>query len=121
MVRAYAFFFSFTITYITLVTFPTAPHTEINAKGDIVYTEVVRESVRKLEAYVEQMASGDSTPNVSMQKIEDDVLKLWNVQELYTLFDQLLRDPESSDVRVTTVRSLGVLARYISSEDKREA
>lgn len=87
-----------------------------------MYTEVVRENIRKLEAYVEQMpvASGDSTPNVSMQKIEDDVLKLWNVQELYTLFDQLLRDPESLDVRITTVRSLGVLARYISSEDKRE-
>lgn len=43
-----------------------------------------------------------------------------HVQELYTLFDQLLRDPESSDVRVTTVRSLVVLAQYISSEDKRE-
>ena len=43
-----------------------------------------------------------------------------HVQELYQLFDRLLQDPESSDVRVTTVRSLGVLAQYISSEDKRE-
>lgn len=43
-----------------------------------------------------------------------------HVQDLYTLFDQLLRDPESSNVRVTTVRSLVVLAQYISSEDKRE-
>ena len=43
-----------------------------------------------------------------------------HVQELYNLFSRLLQDPESSDVRVTTVRSLGVLAQYISSEDKRE-
>jgi fatty acid synthase subunit beta len=34
------------------VTFPTAPHTEVSAKGDIVYSEVVRENVRKLEQYV---------------------------------------------------------------------
>lgn len=43
-----------------------------------------------------------------------------HVQELYNLFSRLLHDPESSDVRVTTVRSLGVLAQYISAEDKRE-
>ncbi|EIW84299.1 fatty acid synthase [Coniophora puteana RWD-64-598 SS2] len=61
------------------VTFPTAPHTEVTEKGDIVYTEVVRENVRKLEAYVEEMASGDMTPAVNMQKIQDDVMKLWTV------------------------------------------
>lgn len=63
-----------------VVTFPTAPHTEVTDKGDIVYSEVVRENVRKLEAYVEEMASGDtvSTP-VNIQKVQDDVLKLWTV------------------------------------------
>lgn len=40
------------------VTFPTAPHTEVSAKGDITYSEVVRTNVRKLEAYVAEMASG---------------------------------------------------------------
>jgi fatty acid synthase subunit alpha len=66
--------------YSDLVTFSTAPHTEVNSKGDIVYTEVVHESVRKLEAYVEEMASGDTIPsNVNIQKVQDDVLKLWNV------------------------------------------
>ncbi|CAL1716945.1 unnamed protein product [Somion occarium] len=62
------------------VTFPTAPHTEITAQGEIKYSEIVRENVRKLEAYVEEMASGDtiSTPT-NIQKIQDDVLKLWNV------------------------------------------
>ncbi|KAI0950742.1 hypothetical protein AcW1_007973 [Taiwanofungus camphoratus] len=62
------------------VTFPTAPHTEVTAKGDIVYSEVVRENVRKLEAYVEEMASGDTISSpTNIQKIQDDVLKLWNV------------------------------------------
>lgn len=62
------------------VTFPTAPKTEVTAKGDIVYSEVIRENVRKLEAYVEEMASGDTiTAPTNIQKIQDDVLKLWNV------------------------------------------
>lgn len=62
------------------MTFPTAPHTEVTAKGDIVYSEVVRENVRKLEAYVEEMASGDTvSAPVNIQKVQDDVLKLWTV------------------------------------------
>ncbi|KAF7312560.1 Fatty acid synthase subunit alpha [Mycena indigotica] len=62
------------------VTFPTAPHTEVTAKGDIVYSEVVRENVRKLEAYVEEMASGDAVSGaVNVNKIQEDVLKLWTV------------------------------------------
>lgn len=45
-----------------------------------MYSEVVREGVRKLEAYVEEMASGDNIPgSVNLQKIQDDVVKLWNV------------------------------------------
>ncbi|KAJ6624064.1 fatty acid synthase [Mycena sp. CBHHK59/15] len=62
------------------VTFPTAPHTEVTSKGDIVYSEVVRENVRKLEAYVEEMASGDTVSGaVNINKVQDDVLKLWTV------------------------------------------
>ncbi|EPQ52677.1 hypothetical protein GLOTRDRAFT_112049 [Gloeophyllum trabeum ATCC 11539] len=62
------------------VTFPTAPHTEVTDKGDIVYKEVVRENVRKLEAYVEEMASGDTIAgSLNIQKVQDDVLRLWNV------------------------------------------
>ncbi|KAJ7769033.1 fatty acid synthase, partial [Mycena olivaceomarginata] len=62
------------------VTFPTAPHTEVTAKGDIIYSEVVRENVRKLEAYVEEMASGDTVSGaVNINKVQEDVLKLWTV------------------------------------------
>ena len=42
--------------------------------------EVVRENVRKLEAYVEEMASGDTVSGaVNIQNVQDDVLKLWSV------------------------------------------
>ncbi|KAF9508762.1 hypothetical protein BS47DRAFT_1365687 [Hydnum rufescens UP504] len=62
------------------VTFPTAPRTEVTPAGNIVYMEVVRENVRKLEAYVKEMAMGGATPGVvNIQKVQDDILKLWNV------------------------------------------
>jgi hypothetical protein len=62
------------------VTFPTAPHTEVTAKGDIIYSEVVRENIWKLEAYVEEMASSDTVSgSVNTQKVQDGVLKLWMV------------------------------------------
>ncbi|KAK7463431.1 fatty acid synthase alpha subunit Lsd1 [Stygiomarasmius scandens] len=62
------------------VTFPTAPHTEVTSKGDIVYTEVIRENVRKLEAYVEEMASSEPVSGqVNIEKVQDDVLKLWTI------------------------------------------
>jgi fatty acid synthase subunit alpha, fungi type len=43
---------------VSIVTFVTVPQAEVTAKGDIVYSEVIRENVHKLEAYVEEMASG---------------------------------------------------------------
>ncbi|KAF8753393.1 fatty acid synthase [Rhizoctonia solani] len=80
------------------VTFPTAPKTEVNQKGDIIYSEVVREGVRKLEAYVEEMASGDNIPgNVNIQKVHDDVVKLWNVVK---------SQPEISQEQKSRIKSL---------------
>lgn len=45
-----------------------------------MYSEVVRENVRKLEAYVEEMASADTvTGSVNIEKVQDDVVKLWTL------------------------------------------
>jgi fatty acid synthase subunit alpha, fungi type len=102
-----------------LVTFPTAPKTEVTAKGDVVYSEVVRENVRKLEAYVEEMASGDTiSGSVNIQKVQDDVLKLWSVvksqpgisqeqkNRIKALYEGVVRslrkDPEPPRARVTS-------------------
>uniref|UniRef100_A0A8H7XV39 Importin N-terminal domain-containing protein n=1 Tax=Psilocybe cubensis TaxID=181762 RepID=A0A8H7XV39_PSICU len=43
-----------------------------------------------------------------------------HLPELFELFASLLADPESIEVRITTVRSLGVIAQYIDAEDKTE-
>ncbi|KAI0649410.1 fatty acid synthase [Trametes meyenii] len=81
------------------VTFPTAPFTEVTEKGDIIYKEVVRENVRKLEAYVEEMASGGDqiVAPTNIQKIQDDVLKLWNVVK---------SQPEISDEQKNRIKAL---------------
>ena len=43
-----------------------------------------------------------------------------HMSALFKLFRDLLQDPESGEVCVTAVRALGVLAQYISSEEKAE-
>ena len=40
------------------VAMPTAPHLDIDVKGNLNYSEVPRPSVRKLEHYVREMAEG---------------------------------------------------------------
>ncbi|KAG8987211.1 hypothetical protein FRB90_003546, partial [Tulasnella sp. 427] len=39
---------------------------------------------------------------------------------LFTMFSGLIKDPESAQVRITTVQALGVLAQYIEPEDKQD-
>lgn len=59
---------------------PDRSNTSVTAKGDIVYSEVVCENVQRVEAYVEEMASGDTASDVvNIQQVQDDVLKLWTV------------------------------------------
>ncbi|KAJ7876801.1 armadillo-type protein [Mycena leptocephala] len=41
-----------------------------------------------------------------------------HLQSFFKLFSQLLADPESIEVRITTVRAMGVIASYIDSDDK---
>ncbi|KAL7423471.1 fatty acid synthase alpha subunit Lsd1 [Cryptotrichosporon argae] len=62
------------------VALPTAPHTEISARGDIQYSEVPRQNVRKLESYVKEMASGGAVePSVNLEKVQSDIEKLWDL------------------------------------------
>lgn len=43
-----------------------------------------------------------------------------HMEEFFKIFQRLLVDPESLEIRITTVRALGVLAQYIDVEDKKE-
>jgi fatty acid synthase subunit alpha, fungi type len=92
--------FSFLLLYINLfsVTFPTAPHTEVTEKGDIKYSEINRENVRKLEAYVKEMANGEKiSGSVNIQKVQDDVVKLWSVVKA---------QPEITDEQKSRIKAL---------------
>ena len=77
MVKVFPFVFVSWSNFGFVVTFPTAPHTEVTEKGEIKYLKVVCENVHKLMAYVEEMASGNTVPGaVNNQKVQDDVLIL---------------------------------------------
>ncbi|KAI0782615.1 ARM repeat-containing protein [Abortiporus biennis] len=41
-----------------------------------------------------------------------------HLQSFFKLFEALLTDPESAEVRITAVRALGVIAQYIDTDDK---
>ncbi|KAG6857456.1 hypothetical protein H0H87_003523 [Tephrocybe sp. NHM501043] len=43
-----------------------------------------------------------------------------HLESFFKLFEQLLIDPQSIEVRITTVRALGVIAQYIDSDDKND-
>lgn len=59
---------------------PTAPKTEIDAKGSIIYTEAKRAGVRKLESYVKEMAAGTRVgPQVNVDKAQENINKLWTL------------------------------------------
>ncbi|KAK0482324.1 hypothetical protein IW261DRAFT_1678043 [Armillaria novae-zelandiae] len=78
---------------------PTAPHTEVNSKGDIVHSQVLRENVRKLEAYVEEMASGDTVSEISEEQKN-------HIKALYEdVVRSLRKDPDPRPSRVRSHRA----------------
>jgi fatty acid synthase subunit alpha, fungi type len=90
---------------------------------------VVREKVRKLEAYVEEMACGDtaSTP-INIQKVQDDVLKLWSVvrsqpgiseeqkNRIKDLYDGVVNSLRSKDPEIPRPRHGAPRTRRSSSQ-----
>ncbi|KAI0033386.1 armadillo-type protein [Vararia minispora EC-137] len=51
-----------------------------------------------------------------LETIIDDLQS--QLGQFLELFGKLLQDPESDEVRVTTVRALGIIAQYIDADDK---
>ncbi|KAJ2999622.1 3-oxoacyl-[acyl-carrier-protein] synthase [Globomyces sp. JEL0801] len=80
------------------VTFPTAPCTIITETGEIKYSEVNRPNVRKLEAYVKEMAAGSKvTTKVNLDQVHSDVTKLYNMVK---------QQPQISGASLEAVKSL---------------
>ncbi|KDN47731.1 thiolase-like protein [Tilletiaria anomala UBC 951] len=82
---------------------PTAPTTEIDSKGNIVYHEAKREGVRKLEAYVKEMAAGTRGSNasalaqVNVERAQENIAKLWTL---------IRNEPSVSKLGKATIKSL---------------
>ncbi|KAJ2398450.1 fatty acid synthase alpha subunit Lsd1 [Coemansia sp. RSA 2603] len=62
------------------VDFPTAPHTEVTASGDIKYSEIQRPNERKLLDYVHNMqAGGELTQFSGRQRVEQNLAKIYRI------------------------------------------
>jgi len=80
------------------ITFPTAPKTTVGPKGEIVYAEVNRAGVSKLEKYVAEMAAGSKFEHaVNLDKVQDHVEKLYRL---------IKSQPQISQEHMQSIRSL---------------
>jgi fatty acid synthase subunit alpha len=82
------------------VAIPTAPHLEIDAKGNMNYAEVPRPSVRKLEHYVREMAEGGKLSEYGNRtKVQNDL------QRIYKLIKQQHKLSKSSQLQIKSLYS----------------
>ncbi|KAF2204996.1 hypothetical protein GQ43DRAFT_477755 [Delitschia confertaspora ATCC 74209] len=82
------------------VAVPTAPHLEIDARGNMNYSEVPRPSVRKLEHYVREMAEGGKLSEYGNRtKVQNDL------QRIYKLIRQQHKLSKSSQLQIKSLYS----------------
>ena len=99
------------------VAIPTAPHLEIDARGNMNYAEVPRPSVRKLEHYVREMAEGGKLSEYGNRtKVQSDL------QRIYKLIKQQHKLSKSSQLQIknlysNVVRSLAMNEQQIIPTD----
>ncbi|KAF1365310.1 hypothetical protein EJ07DRAFT_96200 [Lizonia empirigonia] len=79
---------------------PTAPHLEIDARGNMNYEEAPRASVRKLEHYVREMAEGGKLSEYGNRtKVQNDL------QRIYKLIKQQHKLSKSSQLHIKSLYS----------------
>jgi len=62
------------------VSVPTAPHVEVDARGNMDYSEIPRPSVRKLEHYVSEMAEGGKLSEYGNRtKVQNDLQRIYKL------------------------------------------
>ncbi len=82
------------------VAVPTAPHLEIDARGNMNYEEVPRSSIRKLEHYVTEMAEGGKISEYGNRtKVQNDL------QRVYKLIKQQHKLSKSSQLEIKQLYS----------------
>ena len=82
------------------VAMPTAPHLEVDARGNMNYEEAPRASVRKLEHYVREMAEGGKISEYGNRtKVQNDL------QRVYKLIRQQHKLSKSSQLEIKSLYS----------------
>ncbi|KAI7955320.1 hypothetical protein MJO28_005720 [Puccinia striiformis f. sp. tritici] len=96
------------------VTFPTAPKTTVTPKGEIVYEEVNRVGVSRLERYVAEMAAGSKiTAEMNLDKVQE------SIQNLYKLVKS---QPTIAKSQMAAIRSLyGEVVKGLSPGERNRA
>jgi fatty acid synthase subunit alpha len=62
------------------VSVPTAPHLEIDAQGNMNYSEIPRPAIRKLEFYVTEMAQGNKLSEYGNRtKVQNDLQRIYKL------------------------------------------
>lgn len=95
------------------VDFPTGPHTTIDARGNLSYEEVPRQSCRKLEHYVQQMAEGGKISEYgNRSKVQGDLGRLYKMikaqhkmskgsqLEIKTLYSDVIRSLNMNESQI---------------------
>lgn len=87
----------------------TGPKTTVDAKGNITYAEVDKDSVRKFEQYVYEMAQGGKMTKIAQPTIQEDLARVYKAItrqqslskgtkfEVQKLYEQLVDYVEKSD------------------------
>ncbi|KAF2236099.1 fatty acid synthase-like protein [Viridothelium virens] len=92
------------------VSVPTAPQVDIDARGNTNYAEVPRQSVRKLEHYVREMADGGKiTEYGNRTKVQNDL------QRIYKLIRQQHKLSKSSQLQIRNL--YGNVVRALSMNE----
>ena len=82
------------------VAIPTAPHLEVDARGNMNYEETPRASIRKLEHYVREMAEGGKISEYGNRtKVQNDL------QRVYKLIKQQHKLSKSSQLEIKQLYS----------------
>ncbi|KAG7192262.1 3-oxoacyl-[acyl-carrier-protein] synthase [Scheffersomyces spartinae] len=115
------------------VSYITGPKTTVDSKGKIVYEEANKESIRKFEQYVYEMAQGgDMTKQTPQPTIHDDLARVYKAitkqaslskstkLEVQKLYEQLINFVESSS-EINTKEATGNGVPTSSSSDDDDA
>ena len=109
------------------VSYPTGPKTTVDAKGNINYEEVSRDSCRKFEEYVHDMAKGGEMTKEVKPTIEEDLAKVYkalsrqasaeNQLQIESLYKQLIEFVEKSN-EIEVSKSVSAVLDNESTDDE---